>query len=60
MKGPGGKTIGKGERRLANRTERERHGKAFLEVRACDCSARPRPIIARSSLLDTLCRWNRR
>ena len=35
IKGPNGKTFKKGERRLANRQERERKGKAFLEVYSC-------------------------
>lgn len=35
IKGVGGKSVQKGERRLANRLERERKGKAFLEVGGC-------------------------
>lgn len=46
IKGLDGKPVQKGERRLANRLERERKGKAFLEV--CGCSLTPSRLESRA------------
>ena len=45
-RGPGGKKVKKGDRQLSSRSERERKGKGWLEVRLCAPSRRPEPALS--------------